>query len=159
MTKTPKPISLYIPTAVHSDREYNLAFLSTLLALRLSAETGADFIINGIYHLEAIKISAGICINLARMSRKIIEAGGNFSAAFCINKIASKWEKFSGNESFPINEPSFGGMSASGQFLVALDQSGYNEKEYDEPRKKYFALRLELLDFCIDCLKRDLRIA
>lgn len=159
--KTPAPIKLYIPTKVNSYREYDLAFLSTLLALRLSAETGADFIVNDIDNLEAFKISEGICANLDRVSGRITvkyRSQVNFFGVFYIYKIARKWEKFSGSESFPINEPSFGGMFPRDQFIVAGIQSDYPQKEYTEPRKKYFALRLELLDFCIDYLKTQLKI-
>jgi hypothetical protein len=70
-----------------------------------------------------------------------------------------KWEKFSGSLVFPINEESFGTVSTSKQFSIVRHSRTHSEPEYAEPRKKYLALRLELLDFCIDYLKRDLRIA
>jgi len=157
--KTPKPIELYIPTEVHSGREYNLAFLSTLLALRLSAETGADFIVNGTTTKPAFDLSKGICAGLDAVSAEITlryRGQVDFYDIFSIDRITRKWEKFSGSTAFPINEKSFGTVLRSTQFLMVKHPKTYPEPEYIEPRKKYLALRLELLDFCIDYLKKSL---
>lgn len=159
--KTPKPIKLYIPTEVHSRREYDLALLSTLLALRLSAETGAGFIINDTLTKPAFDLSRGICTGLDVVSGEIhiIIEGKKISMIVSAYLPCQKWEKFSGSLVFPINEESFGTVSTSKQFSIVRHSRTYSEPEYAEPIKKYLALRLELLDFCIDYLKRDLRIA
>lgn len=160
--KTPKPISLYIPTEIHSHREYNLALLSALLALRLSAETGADFIVNDKYTKPAFNLSRGICAGLDVLSGEITlnyRRQEDFYDIFSNCLPAQKWEKFSGSLAFPINEKSFGEVPTSRQFSIVKYLKDFLEPEYIEARKKYLALRLELLDFCIDYLKRDLRIA
>lgn len=160
--KTPKPIKLYIPTEVHSRREYDLAFLSTLLALRLSAETGADFIVNDRYSKPAFDLSKGICAGLDVLSGEITlnyRTQVDFYDIFGISLSVHKWKKFSGSAAFPINEESFGPVPRSTQFLMVKHAKTYPEPEYAEPRKKYLALRLELLDFCIDYLKKNLGIA
>lgn len=160
--KVPKPIRLYIPTEVHSRTEYDLAFLSTLLALRLSAETGADFIVNDKYSKPAFDLSKGICAGLDVLSGEITlnyRTQEDFYDIFGISLPVRKWKKFSGSTAFPINEKSFGKVSTSTQFLIVKHSRTYSEPEYTEPRKKYLALRLELLDFLIDYTKRSLDIA
>ena len=153
--KSPKPIKLYLPAALDSMRTYELGMLAPLLALRLSAETGAEIWVNGD---EARKrqpsLKYGICRNLAELCesadwdyRNVPSPSAHLSEIMCL------WPKHSKRLTFPIKVERFSELSADEQFWGIL----YNNQKFSkELIKEYLALRLELLDFCIEYLRTKL---
>ena len=105
--------------------------------------------------LAAIDIKAGnfdkgygICTNLSNKVNSQIEESECYESARyeseqILKQAFYKWPKFSGDVQFPINDP-YNEVSAHKAY-------GYLPKWTGE----YGALRFELLDHVIDCLKKE----
>lgn len=146
--KAPKKIKLYLPIAPRAEREIELAVLSSLLALKLSAETGAEVFVNNSKFGIKFQPLRGLCANLGDLWCRISGMPRAFLA-----EIMRQWPKYSGNCTYPIKVERFSELSADEQFWGIL----YNNQKFSkELIKEYLALRKELLDFCIEYLRTKL---
>ena len=153
--KSPKPIKLYLPAVLDSMRAYELAILSSLLALRVAAETGAEIWVNGDEaRKRQLNLKYGICQNLVGLCEASDWDYRNVpSTSAFLAEIMRQWPKHSGNYTYPIKVERFSELSADEQFWGIL----YNNQKFSkELIKEYLALRLELLDFCIEYLRTKL---
>lgn len=147
--KAPKKIKLYLPLAPKVGREIELAVLSSLLALKLSAETGAEIFVNNSEFGGTFQPLRGLCANLrSRWFRTPTKP----SAVAVLAEIMRQWPKHSGNYSYPIKVERFSELAESKQFMLVQ----WNCKVHQELIEEYLALRLELLDFCIEYLRTKL---
>ena len=83
----------------------------------------------------------GICSNLSNKVNSQVEESERYDSWQILKQAFYTWPKFSGDVNFPINDPN--GI-----------ETAYNV--YDQLPKwigEYGALRFELLDHVIDCLK------
>lgn len=145
--RAPKKIKLYLPLAPKGEREFELALLSSLLALKLSAETGAEVFVNNSKFGIKFQPLRGLCANLGDLWFRISGMPRAFLA-----EIMRQWPKSSGDSSYPIKVERFSELSANTQFDTVLYAYMGNKELIEE----YLALRLELLDFCIEYLRTKL---
>lgn len=90
----------------------------------------------------------GICMNLSdKVNSQVEESEERYDSWQILTQAFYTWPKFSGDVNFPINDP-------------------YNRdpayRAYDDLPKwtgEYGALRFELLDHVIDCLKKEIKSA
>ena len=151
--KSPKPIKLYLPAALDSMRTYELGILAPLLALRVAAETGAEIWVNGDEaRKRQLNLKYGICRNLAELCESA-DWDYRSSPSAHLSEIMRQWPKHSKSLAFPIKVESSENLSADEQFWGIF----YNNQKFSkELIKEYLALRLELLDFCIEYLRTKL---
>ena len=92
----------------------------------------------------------GICGNLSNKVISAVEESEHYDSYQILKQVFYTWPKFSGDAQYPINDPDdpYNEVSAHRAY-------GYLPKWTGE----YGALRFELLDHVIDCLKKEIESA
>ena len=89
----------------------------------------------------------GICSNLSNKVNSQVEESERYDSWQILKQAFYTWPKFSGDVNFPINDP-YNRVSAHRVYGDLPKWTG-----------EYGALRFELLDHVIDCLKREIESA
>ncbi|QIW91661.1 hypothetical protein vBAbaMD22_148 [Acinetobacter phage vB_AbaM_D22] len=119
---------------------------------------------NGI--INNFSLSSGVCGNISCIykyftkknfiSGEVVEY--NVDLVIMLHKIFIKWSKYSGEISYPIPNPYIENPSVyDNEGIYRLTSQNGRFSMYDKATK-YGQLRLELLDFIIECIENDFNL-